>query len=128
MEGFMFEYTDLYAKFVDLGLDHPVKVWIGCANTGCGGTHGELARPARQVKGIDPLELGVPAVVISSDAFGSLKGNLQAALEAEIAREAAQDPSPKLQGLAEIEMLEAKLTQALEELRARKADLQNRAA
>lgn len=60
--------------------------------------------------------------------YGSLKEYLKAALEQVEAREDVTQAGQKPQTVAELEVLEAKLTGALDEVRARRAKLQNEAA
>jgi hypothetical protein len=55
--------------------------------------------------------------------FGALKEQLKAALEAAETQEKAMQDSLKPQTTAEVDMLEKKLTEALEDLHARKAEL-----
>ena len=65
---------------------------------------------------------------INPQQFGSLKEQLKFALEAAEAQEKAAAESLKPQTVADVEMLEKKLTEALDELRARKAELQKKPA
>jgi hypothetical protein len=117
----MFKFKDLYVLLPNTGLPTE-RAWIGCANTGCGGTKPEFLIPVRQFYGIDP-DTFVDGVVVPFGQFGSLKDNLKAGLKAEEAREKTVQENQTPQTLAEVELLETKLTAALEELRARKAEL-----
>ena len=75
----------------------------------------------------NPVDFNTAANEVTKT-YGSLKEYLRAALEQVETRENVTQEGQKPQTVAEIEMLEEKLTGALDELRARKAKLQNEAA
>jgi hypothetical protein len=122
----MFDFKDLYVSLKDSAFGH--HVFLGCTNTGCGGTHGKIAIPVRWVQGNEPVDPGLIGVVVPFGASRSLKDSLRLALEAEEARETTAQHDPTSQDVAEIELLEVKLNEALKELKTRKAELQNKAA
>jgi hypothetical protein len=107
----LLKFSDLFVSLTNTGLPTEAAVLRGCANTGCGGSVRIAVLPVQQGDFSDPDGF-VDGVVIP---FGpdSLLENLKAAFQAEAEQ----------RNLAEVQMLESKLTEALGEVRARKAEL-----
>lgn len=80
--------------------------------------------PGSLVTDTTPIIQTIPQ--LSGQALGNLKEQLKQALDAAEKQQAAEAEALKPQTVADVEMLEGKLNAALEELRARKAELQKK--
>ena len=91
-------------------------------------THGSvtvtITCPGTLVTDTSPIFQTLPQ--LSGPALGNLKEQLKQALELAERQEAGQAEALKPQTVADAEMLEKKLGEALEELRTRKAELQKK--
>jgi hypothetical protein len=83
-----------------------------------------LTCPGSLITDTGPILQTIPQ--LSGLALGNLKEQLKQALEAAEKQQAVEAEALKPQTVADVEMLESKLTGALEELRARKAELQKK--
>jgi len=115
----MFKFKDLYVSLgQEISADCPLCSFLGTTAC-CLGASG----PPHW---LTPTLTGTLNTPVLTGSFGSLKAYLKAALEIEEAREKAMQENQKPQTVEEVEMLERKLKGALEELRARKAELQQK--
>jgi hypothetical protein len=83
-----------------------------------------LTCPGTLVTDTTPIIQTIPQ--LGGEALGNLKEQLKQALELAEKQQAGEAEALKPQSVADVEMLEKKLGEALEELRARKAELQKK--
>jgi hypothetical protein len=80
--------------------------------------------PGSLVTDTSPIIATIPQ--LGGPALGNLKGQLKQALEIAERQEVAEAESLKVQTVADAELVEKKLTEALEEIRVRKTELQRK--
>ena len=105
--GCHFGCSFYYPSYCQFG---SVTVTIGC--------------PGSLVTDTGPILQTIPQ--LSGEALGNLKEQLKAALDQAEKQQAAESEAQTPQTLADVEMLEKKVGEALDELRARKAELQKK--
>jgi hypothetical protein len=105
--GCYFGCSFYYPSYCQYG---SVTVTVGC--------------PGSLVTDTGPILQTIPQ--LSGDALGNLKEQLKAALDMAEKQQAAETEAQTPQTLADVEMLEKKLAEGLDELRARKAELQKK--
>lgn len=87
-------------------------------------TGGTITCPGSLVTDTAPIIQTIPQ--ISGPALGNLKEQLKQAVALAEKQEAAEAESLQVQNVADAELVEKKLTEALEEIRARKSELQKK--
>ena len=87
-------------------------------------TGGTITCPGSLVTDTTPILQTIPQ--LSGPALGNLKEQLRQAIALAEKHESNEAESLKVQNVADAELVEKKLTEALEEIRARKAELQKK--